>query len=307
MSEKSWGEHSGNILAEKEGIHTIDCELCGFAHVVPLPDEAEKADFYENAFYDSEKEDYIAKHQEDEAWWRVEHNEKLDQLEALLPDTEQPNRILDIGSGPGLFLKVAKERGWDAEGIEPGLSAWRYSTENLGLTVHRAYVDGSNAQRFGQFDVVHLNNVLEHVVHAGDFVSHIHRMVKSSGFVSISVPNDFNPLQAVAAKQLEHEPWWVVPLHHINYFNRSSLEALLRQHGFETCYTTGSFPLELFLLMGVDYISDGGKGSGVHQQRKLFELTMEKHGQTALKRKMYDALASVGVGRLVTVIAQKKE
>ena len=33
--------HGGRRLAERDGYAVIDCEACGWAHLDPLPDEAE--------------------------------------------------------------------------------------------------------------------------------------------------------------------------------------------------------------------------------------------------------------------------
>lgn len=301
----SWGEHCGPVIAEKDDISVIECEACKFSHIVPLPSADDKADFYENEFYESFSDDYISKHQEDLDWWKIEHREKYELFESILTPDAQPKTLLDIGSGPGMFLKVGQDRGWHVEGIEPGASAWKFSTENLGLSVHHAYLDGDNVDTFGSFDVVHLNNVLEHIVDASAFVAMMGKLVKPDGLIAITVPNDFNPLQEAVVDCFSKPQWWVSPLQHLNYFSPTSLETCLANNGFEPVKTTGSFPLELFLLMGIDYIGDGKTGRAVHEQRKQLEMNLDRAGKTDLKRKMYDALCSLGIGRQVTVVAKK--
>ena len=44
-------------------------------------------------------------------------------LEYLEPVLQPGSYILDIGSGSGYFLKRAKEKGWDVNGIEPNIIA----------------------------------------------------------------------------------------------------------------------------------------------------------------------------------------
>ena len=107
--------------------------------------------------------------------------------------------------------------------------------------------------------------------------------------------------------ELEKGEWWVAPLQHINYFNCQSLENLLKKIGFEPRYKTTSFPMELFLLMGDDYIDKAELGRKIHAKRKMFEINMDRSGNTALKRRLYDLLAGIGLGRQVTVMARKKD
>ncbi len=302
-----WGDHSGRLIASREGVSVIECERCHFSHIVPLPNAADKADFYVNEFYESFSDDYIRKHQSDLAWWNIEYREKYELFEKLLGTGGAAKTLLDIGSGPGMFLQLGSERGWRVEGIEPGKSAWKFSTDELGLTVHHAYLDDTNVDAFGCFDVVHLNNVLEHIVGADAFVAMLRKLVKPAGLVAITVPNDFNPLQEAVVACLAKPRWWVAPLQHINYFTAASLQTCLANNGFAPLKTTGSFPLEMFLLMGMDYIDDHAVGRAIHQRRKQLEMNLDRIGQTGLKRQIYDALCALGVGRQVTVVAQKME
>ena len=65
-----------------------------------------------------------------------------------------------------------------------------------------------------------------------------------------------------------------------------------------------SFPMELFLLMGLDYTKDKELGRRCHKMRCELEFNMEKAGLRIprLLRKTMDAL---NVGREVTVYARK--
>ena len=297
--------HYGRVLASHGGVEVVACETCGYAHIFPLPEEGNREDFYRNDFYKTFSEDYIRKHEEDKAWWSIEHNEKYERFEKYLASRNQIKTILDIGSGPGFFLKAGSDRGWEVQGIEPGEIAWLHSVEVLGLKVHHAYFKKSNAKSFGTFDVVHLNNVLEHVVNASEVIALSHGIINKNGIISVTVPNDFSPLQDIVANHLGKGPWWVVPQQHTNYFDLSSLKRLLESNGFVTIYYTASFPMELFLLMGDDYVGNDQLGRKMHAKRKQFEIAMDASGKTALKRKLYDTLAELDLGRQITVMARK--
>ena len=301
---KKWQNHAGPVLDSVKGFDVIECEVCGFAHVIPLRDEKQHVQFYEEEFYQG-KENYIESHTQDLEWWSIEHNEKYDFFDRQLAE-RSPKRILDIGSGPGYFLKVGKDRGWDVTGIEPGKPAYQFSTEELDLNVFNGLFSDKNYKDFGKFDVIHMNNVLEHITDPQQFLMLAYEILKPEGLICVTVPNDYNSLQKIIVTYLKKDPWWVVPKDHVNYFNLTSLSALMEIAGFNTIYTTSSFPLELFILMGEDYIGNSKIGREIHDKRKKFDQAMAETNNTNLKRQIYNKLSELGLGREITVIGKKE-
>jgi len=150
-----------------------------------------------------------------------------------------------------------------------------------------------------------MNNVLEHITDPQQFLMLAYEILKPEGLICVTVPNDYNSLQEVVVTYLKKDPWWVVPKEHVNYFDCKSLSKLMKKVGFKTIYTTSSFPLELFILMGEDYIGNSKIGREIHNKRKKFDRAMEKSGNTNLKRKIYNKLSEIGLGREITVIGKK--
>jgi SAM-dependent methyltransferase len=152
------------------------------------------------------------------------------------------------------------------------------------------------------FNVVSLLNVLEHVPSPQIAFEQIKCLLKpDSGMVVICVPNDFSNIQRIAQTKLMKEPWWVAVPDHINYFSTESLQQLLASMGFEIIYTTVDFPMEVFLLMGEDYIGNPSVGSSCHQKRKSFELSLPGDA----RRNLYHHLAEVGIGRNCIIFAKR--
>ena len=310
MKKISWidsdnNKHSGVVLVSKDGYDVIDCEQCGFKHITPLFSQEEVDTFYSEEFYQNEIETYIKSHQKDSDWSSIEHNEKLNFFEKnLLKGSSK--KILDIGSGPGFFLKAASEKGWDVLGFEPGLPAFEFSTKHLGLNVVKDFFNEETYDKYGKFDVVHLNNVLEHLLNPIEILKLAHKILLPNGIICITSPNDFNPLQLMAVDYLKKEPWWVVPRHHINYFNSSSLKVVLERTQFKFLYETTSFPLEFFMFMGDDYINNPKVGSKIHSKRVNLEKSFSNANNTELKRKIYDKFCNLEIGREITVFYRKK-
>jgi hypothetical protein len=38
---KSWREHQGEVVDSVKGFDVIECEICGFKHIIPIPTEDE--------------------------------------------------------------------------------------------------------------------------------------------------------------------------------------------------------------------------------------------------------------------------
>lgn len=301
-----WRGHAGQELDAKGEHRVIACEPCGFNHIVPIPTEAELEELYREELYGTDIPDYIESHRRDAAWWRQVHRERYETLEEHLRDRGPGRRlrILDVGSGPGYFLLEGQERGWEALGIEPARQAVAHA-RGLGLTIVEGFLDAESAPGLGTFDAVHLNAVLEHVPDPRGMLELCRGMLAPDGLVCVSVPNDYNPFQQVLREACRFEPWWVVPPLHVNYFGHASMARLLARTGFEVVLQEATFPIDLFLLMGDDYVHEGELGRACHAKRKAFEARMEEAGMGRLKRELYAKLAEVGLGRQTLTFARR--
>ena len=130
----------------------------------------------------------------------------------------------------------------------------------LGLNIVTAMFDETTAPKLPRSDVVHLNNMLEHVADPIGLLRLAIGRAWPGGLICVGVPNDYNALQE-AARASGAKAWWLAPPHHLNYFDFASLEALLERCGLEIVETLTSFPMELFLLMGDNYVGDEALGN----------------------------------------------
>ncbi|MCC6290752.1 class I SAM-dependent methyltransferase [Candidatus Nomurabacteria bacterium] len=293
-------KHSGEILDKKDGAKVIDCGLCGFAHVLPIPSDEKLKHFYEKEFYQHERPNYFKETKEDLSWWMSTYNNYYQLFELRT----KGRKLLDIGSGPGHFLMCGKKRGWETTGIEPSTSAARYS-QKRGLVTYNDFFNYDHVKNLGFFDVVHAAMVLEHVPHPTGFINDMKKMLKHNGLIAIFSPNDYNPLQTVLRTEHKFKPWWVVPRHHLNYFTVKSMAHLLQRLGFVIEDVLGTYPLETFLLAGKNYVGNHGVGRACHAKRKIFEMGLYKKDPTLIND-LYRGLATVGLGREFLIIARKK-
>ena len=61
--------------------------------------------------------------------------------------------------------------------------------------------------------------------------------------------------------------------------------------------------LDLFLLMGDNYVGDNDLGSQCHKKRVNFERLMREHGKQEKLNVFYEALAKINLGRTISIYA----
>jgi 2-polyprenyl-3-methyl-5-hydroxy-6-metoxy-1,4-benzoquinol methylase len=291
------------------GFRVIEDPTYGFRRLDPIPPAAELNEFYESRYYDllrkgnrapelrrlMEGGEAAAK----ELQWLSAglHTDIIDVLSRITSG----RRLLEVGCGTADFLSLAQERGFTVVGTEPALEV-AYRASARGLTVHALTLDKFVTQsQAAHFDVVVMLNVLEHVPDAVQTLQQCRGLLTPGGILCIRVPNDFSEIQAVAHAKTGAAPWWIAVPDHINYFDFKSLQHTLDRLGLETVYAQGDFPMEVFLLMGENYVGNPEVGGRCHARRVQFDLSLPPE----LRRKIYAALGSAGVGRDCLVFAKK--
>ncbi|MGD0143580.1 MAG: class I SAM-dependent methyltransferase [Rhizomicrobium sp.] len=298
----AWQSHEGPRIARAGGHDIIQCVMCGFRHIVPLPEPRAFEHTYRDVYLRDQTSAIPSRPGDDEAWSEVAHADLLESFERLLGPSRR--RLLDIGSGPGFFLKTAKKRGWRVLGIEPSRSASAHS-RSLGVEVAEGFFNAETAPGLGRYDAIQLNNVLEHVPYPTETLLLARDLLEPGGVLCVNVPNDFSPFQVAARVAAGLPEWWVAPNRHLNYFDFDSVSDLLVRLDFEPVERTTSFPMEMFLLMGENYTSDPALGRACHAKRRRFDLALEATGMKETRRAFYRALANAGFGREAIVIAVK--
>ena len=177
--------------------------------------------------------------------------------------------------------------------------------KGIGLDVQNLFFSEQTAQALGTFDVINMGEVLEHIPNPIELLKLVHCQLNADGLVCIIVPNDFNPFQMALRDHLGFNPWWVVPPHHINYFDLESLTKLVESAGFEVVHKESTFPIDMFLLMGDNYIGNDALGRECHSRRMNLEKNLAAAGHNSTRESLYKAFADVGLGREIVIVGRK--
>ena len=164
-------------------------------------------------------------------WARV-----VERVAAMAPGAPQrgleaptaPGRWLDVGFGDGTLLMTAQEWGFDVLGIDlrgDSVEALRA----LGVPARRTALEQLDEP--GEFDVITMADVLEHMPFPLPALDQVHRLLGERGVLYLSMPN----ADTASWRSLDREgrnPYWV-EIEHYHNFTRERLQGLLRRRGFE--------------------------------------------------------------------------
>jgi 2-polyprenyl-3-methyl-5-hydroxy-6-metoxy-1,4-benzoquinol methylase len=151
----------------------------------------------------------------------------LQKADSILPFNSR--RLLDFGSGKGLFLAVAKESGWEVLGIETARERAEFSREKYQVEVKQEfYSEGKIAEN--RYDLITLNHVLEHLPAPIQLLS---RLLQSNleprGILYIEVPRADSWQAKIAGAYWMH---WDIPKH-LTHWTEAGLEKELKFIGFQ--------------------------------------------------------------------------
>ena len=248
--------HRGILAAYSKQLFVRDCVDCGYAHLDPLPQAVEK--YYENDRFYREHSSIDFLHKDiieyKKGFWDAAFGYQI-RLLGNLP-------IIDVGAGTGQFVDYwEKHCYYEAIGIEPSKLArtlWIASENSM-------YSELDKIPPIIDQDInIRMALVLEHIDKPEHFIRQ-YADIMNGGRMMIIVPNEFSPLQ----KRIGHFHW--VSKVHCNYFTPTSLTNLLEGLGMRVIHKSATFPMELFILAGIDYRNNDVLGKRVHKIRLNFE------------------------------------
>ena len=162
----------------------------------------------------------------------------LDAIERECPT----GRILDIGCGTGLFLAVARRRGWEPHGIDACTEATAYARDHFGLDVWEGEFSDFAASRI-QFDAINMWDIIEHVREPLKLLRAVRQQLAPAGVLGISTPNRRSILDAVAGGMYRLSGARITgPLEklyieqHFLYFDSDTLRATLGRADLEVVH-----------------------------------------------------------------------
>ena len=286
----------------------------GFYEIKQKPTPAELRDYYARRYYQENLTTYQAAYPPEElehiegrlrlCYWLVN---ELRETGAVAPPPV--GTFLDVGCGEGWALAYFQRQGWDVTGLDFS----SFSLDKFNPTLRDKLRTGDVYEGLGelvaaqrQFDVLWLDNVLEHVLEPAALLRHCRALVKPNGVLMVDVPNDFSPVQQHALHQgYIDQPFWVVLPDHLSYFSQASLRNLAVATGWHPAKVIGDHPIELNLLNpATNYVRDRQTGPSAHRIRLEQDNFLLRTAPLPAVAAYYEGLAGVGLGRSIIAFLQ---
>jgi SAM-dependent methyltransferase len=210
-------------LFEKQGFTFVRCADCRLVFVNPQVRE----DVVLSEYRTAETNDLWFDVLTSERQLALDREKFADILDLLEPYRGEA-RLLDIGCSIGLFLDLARERGWDGVGIEFAPRALAYAREHYGLDVLDVSLEEAGFEP-ESFDAVGLLSVLEHTNEPARMLGDVARVLRPGGAVYVVVPN----VESLACRVLHERARTFDGRNHLVYFSPSTLSDLLDRCGFD--------------------------------------------------------------------------
>lgn len=149
----------------------------------------------------------------------------LKKLEAVSP---RKGKLLDVGTNTGLFVKLAKDNGWDAVGLEPNRWAIAYAKKHYGVSiVNKPFRAGVFPKE--SFAVITMWDVIEHFTNPVAEMKKVYNYLVPGGLFAFSTVDPQSPLARVMGTRWS----WYMEMHRV-FFGRGSACFYLERAGFKT-------------------------------------------------------------------------
>jgi dolichol-phosphate mannosyltransferase len=150
----------------------------------------------------------------------------FDRIESSL--ARERGRLLEVGAYCGLFMREAKRRGWQADGVEPSAWAANCAREIIGANVYTGFLKENHDKLQPTYDMVVSWDVLEHVREPLQFVRDCASYLDSGGVFCFSTLDVDTWFPHLAGRR-----WpWLMDMH-LHYFDRHVIKDLLSRAGFD--------------------------------------------------------------------------
>lgn len=202
----------------------VKCSNCGLVYLNPRPKGNFISDYYPKESYWGAN---IKKGITDRTL-KEKREKAYGPLYKEIFKRKDKGNILDIGAGTGLFLtKFSPTLDWKIYGVELSKEASSYARKVYGIKLESADFLGIKYPA-DYFDVITLNNSLEHLYKPRESLEKAFRCLRSKGLIVITVPN----IESLGFKIFNRDWHPLDPPRHLYHFSPNTLAKILRDIGF---------------------------------------------------------------------------
>jgi 2-polyprenyl-3-methyl-5-hydroxy-6-metoxy-1,4-benzoquinol methylase len=207
------------------------CKTCGHIQLTPLPTKEE-----ENCYYQTNELYSISRMDEERLVLKLAQLVGF-QIEIMKNYCPSGCKLIEIGSGYGLFLDRARDEGYDVDGIEISKDKQLYCEHQFGIKPFDINLvsQGIPESLHGRYDAAVMFFLFEHIPNPVEFLRRAGDLLGKNGMVIILVPN-VNEYMKQYCKEY-NDFHYLRP--HLSYFSADILFKVLSDSGFSNIEVYG--------------------------------------------------------------------
>lgn len=196
--------------------HLIRCKLCELVYANHPPNENHLANAYHISEYDSAEE------ADDAAFAYIKT------IQPILENLKIKQKVLEIGSGTGIFLELLKNQGFvELIGIEPSSAAIESAPKHRQAWLRKEIFQEKNFDP-GSFDLICCFMTMEHVYDPLIIACAAQRLLKPNG-AFVTVTHDYNSfINRILGKKSP-----IIDIEHMQLFSKKSICELFKRANFD--------------------------------------------------------------------------
>jgi len=225
----------------------LNCQNCGLYFFADSPSDKDLSDYYKTIYSQIHQKQLhdLLKVNYDSGFFKTLLN-NLKNYHGQI--TKENPKILDYGCGHGFFLKVAKENGFEAYGVEYDDEVAKFNENELKIKMlSNGELENTSDNTF---DIIRMNHSLEHLPHPEIILEILHKKLKPNGIIVISSPNFSQKIVKSNTAKL----YDLVFPEHLYYFTLQSIIKLLTRLEFsvETNITQFANIHQVLRILGIN-------------------------------------------------------
>ncbi len=208
------------------------CNSCGVKFMNPQYTDAYLEEYYSNYIHEGYHPGEQAERDRS-----IRKKRSLD----LIQKHQSPGRLLCIGCGDGLELRLAEQQGWSVVGYDVDPTVTERLQQELGVPVHSGALGDLNEP---PFDCIYVDQVLEHPKNPAQMLREIDALLVPNGIVYLGVPNieslssRYKTIMGklgLKRKRGKHYDSW----HHLFYYGPKTLTQIMERRGYQVLELKG--------------------------------------------------------------------
>jgi 2-polyprenyl-3-methyl-5-hydroxy-6-metoxy-1,4-benzoquinol methylase len=285
----------------------------GYWEVIDKPSQELLQKYYAEKYYQEGRGSYEMEYSEEELmYFNAKLRLRFEVIQRYIspPPPHAPFNhgqtfsLLDVGCGEGFALAFFRRHGWKVRGLDfssAGVASKNPDCLDVLMTGDVFALLDAEINAGAMYDVVWLQNVLEHVLDPIGLLTSLRELIAPGGLAVVTVPNDCSVTQQAALENGHIESaFWVAPPDHLSYFDHVSLENVAYETGWQCLMMLGDFPIDWFLFhAGSNYVHDRSVGKAAHNARVQIENVIHARPIDDVIA-YWAATATLGLGRDIT-------